>query len=117
MTVSFFRFVRSEAPELADFKSQGALGKTMRLPGDRQAWNHGVSVYDDFDAACAVAVKIRYGPGSFIAEIVLPLDHGLEVVQTGRDEHHYTIYAEAEILLGYVNTPAVRIPGSPAPKE
>lgn len=117
MVASFFRFVHSEAPELADFTSQGALGKTMRLPGDRRAWDYGVSVYDDFDAACAVAAKIRYGPGSYIAEIRLPADHGLEVVQTGRDEHHYTIYAEADVLLGYAMGPAVRIPGSPEPKE
>jgi hypothetical protein len=104
-------------PELVDFKSQGALGKTMRLPGDRRAWDHGISVYDDFEAACAVAARIKYGPGSYIAEISLPEGHALEVVQTGRDEHHYTIYAEAEVLLGYVSAPAVRIPGSPEPEE
>jgi hypothetical protein len=102
---------------LVDFKSQGALGKTMRLPGDQRAWDHGVSVYDDFDAACAVAARIRYGAGSYIAEIWLPIDHGFEVIQTGRDEHHYTIFAEAGILLGFVGAPAVRIPGSPDPKR
>lgn len=117
MGASFFRFVHSEAPELADFKSQGALGKRMRLPGDLRAWDDGVSVYDDYGAACAVAARLRYGPGSYIAEISLPAGHEFEVVQTGRDEHHYTIYAAVEVLLRYVNAAAVRIPGSPEPKE
>ena len=117
MAARFYRFVRSETPELADFKSQGALGKTMRLPGNQRAWNHGVSVYDDFDAACAVAARIKYGPGSYLVEIRLPTDHGLEAVQTGRDEHHYTIFAEADVLLGYVKEPAARIPGAPEAKE
>jgi hypothetical protein len=113
----FFRFVRGETPQLVDFKSQGALGKTMRLPGERRAWESGVSVYDDFEAACAVAARIKYGPGSYIAEISLPEGHRLEVVQTGRDVHYYTIYAEPEVLLGYVNGSAVRISGSPGAEE
>ncbi|HET7603710.1 MAG TPA: hypothetical protein VFK36_11880 [Gemmatimonadales bacterium] len=117
MAVRFFRFVHGESPRLEDFMPQGALGKAMRIPGDQRAWDHGVSVYDDFEAACAVAARIRYGPGSYIAAISLPEGHGLEVVQTGRDEHHYTIYAEADVLLGYVNAPAVRMPRAPVAKE
>ena len=104
--------MHGETPNADDFKSQGALGKKMRFTGDQRAWEFGVSVYDDFDAACAVAAEIRFGPGSYLAMISLPPDHGLEVVQTGRNQHHYTIYAEADVLLGFVVGAAVRIPGS-----
>jgi hypothetical protein len=99
-------------PNANDFKSQGALGKKMRFAGDQRAWDFGVSVYDNFKAACAVAVEIRYGPGSYLATISLPSDHNFEVVQTGRNLHHYTIYADAEVLLGFVVGTAVRIPGA-----
>ena len=84
----------------------------MRFAGDQRAWDFGVSVYDDFDAACAVAAKIDFGPGSYLARITRPSDHDLEVVQTGRNQHHYTIYADPEVLLGFVDGVAGRIPGS-----
>jgi hypothetical protein len=99
LSTTFYRFVNGEIPTANDFKSQGALGKKMRFAGDQRAWDFGISVYDAFDAACAVAVEIRYGPGSYLAMLSLPSDHGLEVVQTGRNQHHYTIYADAEVLL------------------
>lgn len=84
----------------------------MRFAGDQRAWDFGVSVYDDFDAACTVAAEIDFGPGSYLATLSLPADHDLEVIQTGRNRLHYTIYADPEVLLGFVAGAAVRIPGS-----
>ncbi len=115
MTNAFFRFVRGEVATVDDFKSQGALGKTMRFTsGDdaQRRWNEGVSVYDSVDYACELAAAGGYRIGSYIAKISLPAGHGLDIVQTGRDKHHYTIFADAATLLALVREPATRIPGS-----
>lgn len=85
----------------------------MRFAGDERAWNEGISVYDDFAHACEVAKSVRYGPGTYIVTIVLGAGHGLEVVQTGKDKHHYTIFGAASHLLTLVRGTPVRIPGAP----
>jgi hypothetical protein len=109
----YYRFVRGQVVTLDDFRSQGALGRTLRSPGDERAFNEGVSVYDDFDQACEVAASIRYRRGSYLAVISLPADHAIEVAQTGRNPHHFTMFAEAETILALVAGDPVLIPGAP----
>jgi hypothetical protein len=112
----YYRFVRGEVATIEDFIPQGAMGRTMRHPASEQmtrAWNEGISVYDDFDHACALAKALGYGPGSFIATLSLPTNHGLEIAPTGKDLHHYTIFAAPEHLLTLVHGDPVRIPGAP----
>lgn len=109
----FFRFVRGKVATLDDFKSQGALGRKLRSHGDERAFNEGISVYDDFDQACEVAASIRFRRGSYLATISLPAGHTIEVVQTGMNEHHFTIFADAESLLDFVVGDPILIPGAP----
>ena len=112
----FFRFVRGATATVEDFLPQGALGKTMRYPGNAlavRAWNEGVSVDDDFEQACVVAAQIHFRAGRYVAAIELPPEHGLEIVQTGKNRHHYTIFADAESLLALVAGDSTRIPGAP----
>ena len=117
MAEVYYRFIGGPVVTVDDFKSAGALGKTMRRPGNQRQWNEGVSVFDDYVAACEFAASIRFGPGSYIVPISLPIGHGHEVVQTGRNQHHYTIYAAAEELIGYVSEEPTRMSGSPEPKD
>lgn len=117
MAEVYFRFIRGAVANVDDFRSAGALGKSKQRPGNQRQWDEGVSVYDNFDAACEFAASIRFGPGSFIVPILLPLGHNHEVVQTGRNPHHYTIYAAAEVLMTYVGDEPTRIPGSPDPED
>jgi hypothetical protein len=112
----FYRFVRGTTAKITDFIPQGVQGKAMRYPGDAvavRAWHEGISVYDEFESACEVAARIRFQAGRFIATIVLPPGHAVEIVQTGRNRHHYTIFADAETLLEYVEGLPVLIPGAP----
>lgn len=109
----FFRFVRGKVATLDDFKSQGALGRTLRSRGDERAFNEGISVYDDFDQAREVAAAIRFRRGSYLATISLLVDHHIEVVQTGMNEHHFTIFADAERLLTFLVGDPILIPGAP----
>lgn len=89
----------------------------MRRPGNQRQWDEGVSVFDDNASAYEFAASIRFRPGSYIVPIALPIGHGYEVVQTGKNQHHYTIYAPAEELITYVSEEPTRMPGSPEPKD
>lgn len=109
----YFRFVRGRIPRVDDFRSQGALGRTLRTRGDERAFNEGVSVYDDFGQACEVAASIRFRRGSYLAVIALPEGHAFEVVQTGRNPHHFTLFADAEQLLALVVGDPALMPGAP----
>ncbi len=117
MAEVYFRFIRGPVANVDDFRSAGALGKTKQRPGNQRQWDEGVSVFDDFGAACEFSASIRFRPGSYIVPISLPLGHSHEVVQTGRNRHHYTIYAAAEVLITYVSEEPTRIPGSPRSEE
>lgn len=114
MTNTYFRFVRGDVATLDDFKSQGALGKVMRFEGGKDArrrWNEGISVYDDLNYACTLAASSGFRIGSYIVALDLPIGHEIEIAQTGRDRHHYTIYANASALLALVTESPIKIPG------
>lgn len=109
----YFRFVRGPAVSLDDFRSQGALGRTLRSRGDERAFNEGISVYDDFDQACEVAASIQYLRGPYLAILSIPAELGIEVTQTGRNARHFTVFADAERLLALVVGDPVLMPGAP----
>lgn len=109
----YFRFVRGRVATLDDFRSQGALGRKLRSRGDERAFHEGISVYDDFDQACEVAASIQYRRGSYLVTLSIPAELGIEVIQTGRNAHHFTIYADAVRLLALVVGDPKLIPGAP----
>lgn len=62
-------------------------------------WHEGVSVYDDFDRACALAADNGFNSA---ATIVLEEPSRFEVSQYGRDQHHNTIFGEPDQLIALV---------------
>jgi hypothetical protein len=57
---------------LNDFVPLGATGRTLRFPEYRREFEEGISVYDDFDHACAMARKNRFRQGRFLVKLVIP---------------------------------------------
>lgn len=78
----------------------------------KREWAEGISVYDDFDAACDVARKYGFRPGAYIIRVMVPDDGSVEFRQTFDEEHHYTIYAEPERVFACVEGEPMLIPGA-----
>ena len=117
MTRTFFRIIKREEPTLEDFRSLRAQGKTLSDPAIEREWAEGVSVFDNFDRACAVARRYGFRHGSYVIKVMVPGDDVVEVRQTFRDRHHYTIYADPERVLALVERPAMRIPDAPGERS
>jgi hypothetical protein len=99
----FYRIVQTDPPTLRDFMSYEALEIPPRRPlpsSDRDRWR-GVSHYASF-AAAESAARARPGLGAFIAAVHIPTDGSVRIRQTGRDLDHFTVWAEADRLLGWV---------------
>jgi hypothetical protein len=92
---------------LDDFKSAKVLGKPLRDRAHRREWEQGVSVFDSLDYALHRARAFKFALGRFVVAIRVPDDGSIEVVQTGNDRHHFTIYANPERLLPLVDGDAV----------
>jgi hypothetical protein len=105
----FYRIIRSSQAVLDDFKSAKALGKPLRDRTHVREWEQGVSVFDSLDYAQQRARTFRFALGRFVVAIRVPDDEGIEVAQTGNDQHHFTIYAEPGRLLSMVDGDAVRV--------
>ena len=76
-------------------------------------WAEGVSVYDDFDRACAVAKKFGFRAGSYVVRLLVPNDADLEIMQTFDDPHHFTIYAPPDVVFALVIGETIFIRGAP----
>jgi hypothetical protein len=63
-------------------------------------WNHGISVSDDFAHASELAPGRKF---EWIATMTIPMPTTLEVIQSGQDRHHYTIFGEPEQLMALVS--------------
>ncbi len=105
----FYRITHDPYPVAASFVSQGAQGRPCPDPAFEREWNTGISVFDDLDHAMSKARR-AHALGQFIVTLDIPPDSGVEFQQTFRDRHHYTIYAQGEVLLQFVV-------GSPIPVE
>ena len=75
-------------------------------------WIDGISVYDSFAHACEVAAARGFSLGSYVAVLTLANPELHEVSPYGLDEHHYTIFGNAEELILLV-TEVIRVPGAP----
>jgi hypothetical protein len=101
--VYLYRVVTSKQPTLEDFASNAALDRAPQQPlGYRQQrlWE-GLSVFDTLDAARALAMDSPR-KGGFVAVLALP--DGIQLKQSGRNPHHYTLWLPAETLHAAVET-------------
>jgi hypothetical protein len=98
----YYRIVRNADATEDDFKPAKDLGKPLRRPSLARQWAEGVSVSDTFEHAAAQARLYRYRLGRFVVAIRLPRQAGIEVEQTGRDLHHFTLYGTPAQLLSLV---------------
>jgi hypothetical protein len=101
----FYRIVLSNPPTRYDFTSNHERGVQPRRPltrRDEDRWR-GLSVYWSFEAACRHSQDSPW-LGAYVAEIVLPGDDSVRVEQTGRNQAHFTIWAEADDLLTWVTS-------------
>ena len=99
----FYRIVQTDPPTLRDFMSYETLGVKPRRPlsrAERDRWR-GVSHYATFTAAEAAARTLPH-LGRFIATVHIPADGSVRLQQTGRDPDHFTVWAGADALLGWV---------------
>jgi hypothetical protein len=113
-TREFYRIVRGEVPDADDFRSMADLGVECVTGRRYRECAEGISVFDDFEHACAVARDYNFRRGRFIARLVVPDDGSVEFAKTFRDPHHYTIYyGSPESILALVEGAAVPIPGAP----
>lgn len=110
---TYFRIVQGEEPRVEDFWSLRDQGKALSDPAIEREWAEGISVFDDFDRACAVSRRYGFSHGLYMVAVVIPSDTDIEIRKTFRDRHHYTIYAEPERVLALAERSAVRIPGAP----
>ena len=114
---TYFRIVRGEEPTLEDFWSLRAQGKALSDPAIEREWAEGISVFDDFDRACAVARRFGFRLGAYVVALVVPSDADIEIRKTFKDWHHYTIYAEPERVMALAEKLGVRIPDAPGEKN
>lgn len=99
----FYRFTHSDPPTVDDFRSQAELGRGKPKDVSQHEWEGvslRVSLQDarDFYARRTDAVKARLGP--FITEVDLP--NTVDVQQTSSDPGHYSAWASANELHGYM---------------
>jgi hypothetical protein len=100
---TFFRIVGSDPPTLHDFLSNTALGRQPRYPLDveaRELWD-GISVYASWARARRKAGTSPW-LGSFIAELRIPPDTSVVARRTTTSREHWTLWAEAQVLLDCV---------------
>lgn len=105
----FYRLVESELPTTRDFLPARLLGKPLRDLRYRREWSEGVSVYDDLPHAVNRALAYRGNVGTFVATLVVTPDDRLEIAQTSKDLHHFTIFATPFELYGPFQGPTVSI--------
>jgi hypothetical protein len=85
--------IHGATPTLEDFKSARDLGKPLRSQRYEREWADAVSTYDDLAYAIERAIQTRLQLGRYVATLVVPDDGSVEVAQTTRDRHHYSIYS------------------------
>ncbi len=106
---TYFRIVRNRTVTEDDFKAARDLGKPLKKPSLRRQWADGVSVSDTFEHAASQVRLYRYRLGRYVVAVRLPAEVDIEVEQTGRDPHHFTVYGTPSQLLNFVTELACRI--------
>lgn len=101
----FYRLLLGAVPRRRDFMSKTEQGESLRPPDTayRRRLHSGISVYIDLDHAIAKTAQLR---PRHAAVATLRLREGDQVTmeQTGRDPLHWTLWADAELLLSRVDS-------------
>lgn len=112
MTITLYRIVRSSMPTEADFRTARDLGKPLLSPKYEREWAEGLSCYDSLEYAIDRAIVSNYLLGDHVAIVQIPEDGSIEIAQTTRDVHHFSVYATPDRILPHVVRPAMRAVGS-----
>lgn len=107
----FYRIVRGPSVSADDFKPAKALGKPLLRPTRAREWAEGISVFDSFEHAANRARFFRFNLGRFVVALRIPIDSPIDVEQTSRDRHHFTLYGTLEQLMACVSGKPQRIDG------
>ena len=83
-------------------QARGAIPRRRLSQSARDRWA-GISMFDTLEAAAA---KGRESPmlGDHIAEVHIPPDSDVRIEQTGENPSHFTVWAPADRLLGWVTS-------------
>jgi hypothetical protein len=94
----FFRIVRTDPPDLADFLSNAALGRPPRRPTPEvlRLWD-GISVYETEQQARVKALQFPQ-LGGYVARLAIPPGLRVRAERTTSSEGHHTLWASAAIL-------------------
>jgi hypothetical protein len=97
-----YRVTRKNPPVRRDFLSNEAKGRRPLSddPTYLDRWR-GISVYDTKEWAREQARGLP-AMGRFLAELWVPVDSPIRCEQTGRDPHHFTLWAASEVLMGMI---------------
>jgi hypothetical protein len=104
----FYRIIQGPVPTLKDFLPYKELGKPLRFESMEREWAESISVYDDLDSAIEQAKRLRL-LRFCLAKVVIPDSEIIEVAQTGRHPHHFSIYAPAWQVLRLVEGDAILV--------
>lgn len=106
---TFYRIVKTDPPNLEDFKSYRELGiLLLRTDAESRRLADGISVYATL-AQARRAARSQPFLGRFIAEVVIPDDGSLTLARTGKKPGHHTIWCDpreelASQVLKYVTS-------------
>jgi len=113
----YYRVVQSDPPQLEDFMSPRALGRTLGDPSpQRERPRRGVSLYDTDERALK---KARGVPlmGDYVAKLVVHVGAGITAERTTNSTGHHTLWGPPEQLLRCWDPPLVAVHTSPTPRD
>jgi len=111
-----YQIAGGELPTRDDFLTSRDPGKPLRNPSRRREWSEAVSVYGDFGYAASRVRRSQFRIGRFILRLTIPDDVTVELIQTGGDRRHLSLFASIEQLMAWSDERAVdvTVPGDPS---
>lgn len=106
MAREVYRIIRAEVPTRDDFLTSRELGKTLRNPARRREWSEAISVYDDVGYAVEQARYFGFKLGRYLLRISIPDGELVELVPTGPDPRHLSLFATIDQLVAWADEAA-----------
>lgn len=104
-----YRIIADETPTIRDFLPARVLGKPLLDHRYEREWSEGISAYDDLEHTIRKARGYRGKLGLFVAALAIPESDQIEVKQTTKDPHHFTVISSPFILYGLIEGPVTSI--------
>ncbi len=98
-----YRIIRAETPTRDDFLTSRELGNALRNPSRRREWSEAISVYDDVGYAVEQARYFGFKLGRYILRLSIPDGEPVELVQTGPDPRHLSMFALLDQLVAWAD--------------